>query len=349
MYALGDTLFFTAWIGPSGYELFRSEPPYEPTTTFLVDDLSDALFGSFPDEKVAIGSTLFFNAEGGDGVELYKTTPGYLPETTDLVMDIVPGAQGSYPVELTPIGTTLFFNAYDPRHGFELWKSEPPYNQLTTQLVFDLVEGDDSSDPYSLTAIDRTLFFGAFNGHLGRELYRFGGAYAMPATGFAPRRVSAVAAQPAHKAYRAMSDLRLEIPALTLETNVVGVPVSADGWGLEWLAQDIGYLDGTAFPGWAGNSVLTGHVYLPNGAPGPFHALSRLRFGDQVVLHGYGQRYIYEVRGVQSVDPTDVDTVFQHEERAWLTLVTCQRYDEQTSEYTARLVVRAVLLKVEPE
>ena len=64
-------------------------------------------------------------------------------------------------------------------------------------------------------------------------------------------------------------------------TFPVGVPVSADGWGLDWLAQNVGYLDGTAFPGWDGNSVLTGHVYLPDGSPGPFQRLGSLRYGDR--------------------------------------------------------------------
>jgi LPXTG-site transpeptidase (sortase) family protein len=154
--------------------------------------------------------------------------------------------------------------------------------------------------------------------------------------------------QPDAKAYRAFGDLRLDIPALNLETDIVGVPVSADGWGLDWLGGSIGYLDGTAFPGWDGNSVLTGHVYLPDGSPGPFQRLGSLRHGDRVVVTSYGQRLTFEVRSVFSVAADDVDAVFQHEERAWLTLVTCQGFDEQTGSYRNRVVVRAVLLKIEP-
>lgn len=348
LYALGENLFFTGWVGFSGYELFRSEPPYDATHTYLVEDLSDSMFGSIPDEKVAIGTTLFFNAQSEDGVELYKSLPPYVPDTTDLVKDIIPGAGSGLPQNLTPIGTTLFFTARDERHGIELWKSEPPYDTLSTTLVFDLIEGDASSAPYNLTPVDRTLFFGARSPHQGRELFRYGGAYAMPDTGFAPERVTGLLPQPEQKMYRALSDLRLDIPALNLNTDIVGVPVSADGWGLDWLAHNIGYLDGTAFPGWDGNSVLTGHVYLPDGSAGPFQRLGSLRYGDRVVVHSYGQRLTYEVRSVFTVAADDVDAVFQHEERSWLTLVTCQGFDEQTGSYRSRVVVRAVLLKIEP-
>lgn len=348
-YALGDSLFFNAWVYGGGYELYRTEPPYDPQHTYLVEDLTDNIFGSFPDYKTAIGSTLFFVAEGDDGDELFKTTPPYVPDTTDIVADINPGAAGSSPQYLTPVGTTLFFTAYQPRSGWELWKSEPPYTQSTTSLVYDLIEGDAGSDPYGITAIDRTLFFGATSAHLGIELFRFGGAYAMPDTGFAPGRITSLAAQPAEKAYRAMSDLRLEIPALRLDASIVGVPVSADGWALDWLGRDLGYLQGTAFPGWAGNSVLTGHVYLPDGSPGPFAGLKNLRYDEKVVLHSYGQRYTYAVRSVTQIDSSDVESVFAHEDLSWLTLVTCQDFDEQTNEYRARLLVRAVLISVEDE
>lgn len=349
LYAVGDSLFFNAWVYASGYELYRTEPPYDPTHTYLVEDLSPALFGAFPDDLTAIGTTLFFTASTIDGNELYKTQPPYVPDTTDLVADITVGAGDSFPANLTPIGSTLFFTAEDPRNGRELWKSEPPYTQSTTTLVYDLIEGNAGSSPYALTAIDRTLFFGATSSHLGIELFRYGGAYAMPATGFAPGRISPVSAQPIEKAYRALSDLRLEIPALNLDASIVGVPVSADGWGLEWLGDDVGYLDGTAFPGWAGNSVLTGHVYLPDGSPGPFTGLGTLRYNAAIVLHSYGQRYTYAVRSVTQIEAADVESVFTHEDRAWLTLVTCQGFDEQTGEYRARLLVRAVLLSVEDE
>jgi LPXTG-site transpeptidase (sortase) family protein len=360
LYAIGDTLFFSAEIGLTGVELFRTDPPYDATTTYLVKDINirtpfgtDNLNfneGSNPEHKMSIGSTLFFTAtDGVNGVELYKSDPPYQPESTHNVRDIFKGPGSSSPRSLTAIGTTLFFVADDGKTGLELWKVEAPYDHSLTELVKDILPGPASSNPHNLAAVGRTLFFSASTTKEGAELWRYGGPYSMPATGFAPNRITQMKAQPVAKAYQAMNDLRLEIPSLQVNASIVGVPVSADGWDLAWLSNQLGYLDGTAFPSWAGNSVLTAHVYLSNGKPGPFVGLSQLKWGDNLVLTAYGQRFIYEVRSIESVKPQDTEAVFKHEDKSWITLVTCQGYDEELGDYRARLVARAVLVKVEPK
>ena len=171
---------------------------------------------------------------------------------------------------------------------------------------------------------------------------------ALPATGFAAGRVSHLPAQPATKAY-ADSGMMLEIPSLNLKSAIVGVPQSPDaGWDLSWLGGSVGYLAGSAFPTWAGNSVLAAHVYEANGLPGPFINLGRLRWGQPVIIHAWGQQYIYEVRSVKAaVDPTDTTALTEHEDYPWLTLITCHDYDAQTNSYRWRTVVRAVLVKIQ--
>ena len=133
-----------------------------------------------------------------------------------------------------------------------------------------------------------------------------------------------------------------------MNTRVVGVPYEDGSWDVTWLNNQVGYLEGTAFPTWAGNSMLTGHVYNASGLPGPFVALQKLGYGSQVILHAFGNRHIYEVRSSTLVRPNDLSP-FQHEDLSWLTLVTCKGYDETTGEYAYRRVVRAVLVFVEPE
>jgi LPXTG-site transpeptidase (sortase) family protein len=91
--------------------------------------------------------------------------------------------------------------------------------------------------------------------------------------------------------------------------------------------------------------VLTGHVYGSNGLPGPFVNLNTLKYGDKIVVHAYGQKYTYEVRANTIVDPNNA-SVFAHEDKAWLTLVTCKEYDEKPNTYGKRVVVRAVLVGV---
>ena len=170
-----------------------------------------------------------------------------------------------------------------------------------------------------------------------------------PLTGFAPGEVTLLPVQPKDKLYQGLGDLWLEIPRLGVKTAIVGVPLGADKeWDLSWLGDHIGYLDGTAYPTHTGNSVLTGHVYLPNGLPGPFINLNQLRYGDPVIVHLGGQRYTYQVRENQLLSPSDA-SVFKHQEYTWLTLVTCKDYDAKTKSYLRRVVVGAVLVRVENE
>lgn len=166
----------------------------------------------------------------------------------------------------------------------------------------------------------------------------------LPKTGFAPGVVTQVPAQPAEKQYTAQG-MTLEIPALGVKAPIMGVPLTAQGWDLTWLANQVGYLEGTAFPTWKGNSGLTAHVYGPDGKPGPFVNLGKLKWGDTIIIHYAGQEYRYVVRVVKRVQPNDM-SVLGHQERAWLTLITCQGYNERTNDYASRVVVQAVLIEV---
>jgi LPXTG-site transpeptidase (sortase) family protein len=165
----------------------------------------------------------------------------------------------------------------------------------------------------------------------------------LPETGFAPGRVTEFPEQPLGYRYRDIGELRLEIPSLGVEATITGVPRSGDTWDVTWLWDQVGYLDGTAFPGWEGNSVLTSHVYLPNGLPGPFVDLKSLEWGDRIIVESFGTRYVYEVRESGLKYPDD-PSIVQHEELPWLTLVTCQGYQDSTDTYRWRRVVRAVLV-----
>ncbi len=167
----------------------------------------------------------------------------------------------------------------------------------------------------------------------------------LPDTGFAPGRVSVLPAPSAEIRYRSLGDLWLEVPDLGVQIPIVGVPLQDEGWDVTQLWDQAGYLEGTAFPTWAGNTALSAHVYLSDGTPGPFVRLGELLWGDEVILHAFGQRYRYEVRQVTSVRPDDL-SVLRHEEYDWVTLITCQGYDEQQDAYRSRMVVRAVLVEV---
>ena len=170
---------------------------------------------------------------------------------------------------------------------------------------------------------------------------------ALPKTGFAPNQISPVQPIPPQKQY-APTDLMLEIPSLRIKVPVVGVPFINGQWDVSWLFNQAGYLGGTSYPTWDGNSVITAHVYNSNGLPGPFIGIGNLKWGDEVILHAYGSRYIYEVRLNRVIDPADLSPL-DHKEESWLTLLTCKEYDLDTGEYNKRVYVQAVLVSVEAE
>lgn len=121
------------------------------------------------------------------------------------------------------------------------------------------------------------------------------------------------------------------------------MPQAAGTWDLTWLSDQAGWLEGTAFPTWSGNSAITGHVSLANGLPGPFENLQKLKWDDQVIIHAYGQKFIYQVRWLQFVRPDDM-SVLAHKDQAWVTLLTCKDYDQVSGAYRLRTAVQAVLV-----
>jgi LPXTG-site transpeptidase (sortase) family protein len=171
-------------------------------------------------------------------------------------------------------------------------------------------------------------------------------ARGLPATGFSPNRMTTLPVQPANKAYATMGDLWLEIPKLGVQMNIVGVPQEDGEWDVSWLGKDAGWLQGSAFPTWSGNSVLTGHVWNADNTAGLFRYINTLWWGDKVIVHAWGAQYVYEVRSIRQVSPGNTGAMLKHEELSWITLVTCRGYNEATDSYKYRVLVRAVLVEV---
>ncbi len=151
--------------------------------------------------------------------------------------------------------------------------------------------------------------------------------------------------QPADRVYEPLGSVWLEIPKLGVEANIIGVPQVNGTWDVTWLDNDIGWLQGSAFPSLSGNSVLTGHYFNSNGAAGPFRYLGQLSVGDQIIVHAYHTHYVYQVRNLQQVDPGDIATMMKHQDAPWLTLVTCVDY-LANNDFKYRLIVSAAFVGV---
>jgi len=167
----------------------------------------------------------------------------------------------------------------------------------------------------------------------------------LPGTGFAPGQPSVSPIPPEAKEYQILDNLVLDIPKLGISVPIVGVPLTESGWDLTWLTNRAGYLDGTAYPTWLGNTVLTAHAYLSNGEPGPFAYLEQLGWGDFFTLTHANLTYVYEVRERSYVEPDDLAPL-RSELQDWVTLITCSHYDDDIGDYRWRVIVRAVLLEI---
>ncbi len=166
----------------------------------------------------------------------------------------------------------------------------------------------------------------------------------LPPTGYPPNVFTSITKQPVDLAYRA-TDVWLEIPKLGLKMPIVGVPLVESEWNLTWLGDEAGWLEGTAFPSWSGNSVLTGHVTLPDGGPGPFVSLGELKWDDRIIIHAYGVSFEYKVRQNRTVSPFNT-SVLQHKDEPWITLITCKTYNEATGGYSNRIAVRSIFVRI---
>ncbi|WP_448601282.1 sortase [Thermoflexus hugenholtzii] len=174
----------------------------------------------------------------------------------------------------------------------------------------------------------------------------------LPATGFPkdvplPASAARSAADLFSRRHAASKDLILEIPALGITAPILGVPRSGNSWDVRWLGAAVGWLEGSAFPTWTGNTVLAGHVWNADNTPGVFASIRDLRYGDRLLIHAFGHTYIYEVRENRVIEgPDAAGEVFRHEEEDWLTLLTCESYDPLTRSYRSHRIVRAVRVVV---
>ena len=112
-----------------------------------------------------------------------------------------------------------------------------------------------------------------------------------------------------------------------MDAQIIGVPKNGGTWDVTWLNAQAGWLEGTAFPTWAGNTIITAHSYLQDGWAGPFSRLEQLRFGDRINIQAWGQQYAYEVRQTR--------------------VIRAAEFADYTEHYLQRVIVRAVQVAIE--
>ncbi|MFC8666040.1 MULTISPECIES: class F sortase [Streptomyces] len=139
-------------------------------------------------------------------------------------------------------------------------------------------------------------------------------------------------AQPPANAAKALGrsvPVRLQVPAIQVDTPVMRLGLASDGTvEVPPIAADdkAGWYEHSPTPGQVGPSVLLGHVTVGSYGDGVFHHLSRLRRGDRIVArleNGRAAEFaVTDVRTVaQAQFPTD--DVYGDVGRPELRLITC--------------------------
>jgi LPXTG-site transpeptidase (sortase) family protein len=312
---VGSTTLLSSYsiTGPSTFTVTFSENVNNSGSGSLIDDVTNVnnykIINKGPNGTVDTASCA--SAIGGDDTLITPNSVIYVPNTAIVNIGSALPA-GSY--RLFVCGTTSIVDL-----------AGNPLND-GADFTFDFIVGSVTTPPETSPVT----------------------ASALPATGFAPKKITSLPQQPADLAYAKLGDIVLEIPSLNVKSTIVGVPQNADDtWDVTWLGNSTGWLNGTAFPTWNGNSVLTAHVTNANGLEGPFAALKTLQYGDQVIVHMGGVKYVYEVRETKLARPYSTSYAFQSKQDAsYLTLITCQFYNPLNENYLFRRVVRAVLIEV---
>ncbi len=352
----GQTLANQAtWTWDAGSESASADPVTVVEPTLTVEKVFDPTVAA-PDEVVNVYITVTHDASSdADAFDVVLTDA--LPEGLNFVSGSLALQSGLAPDTLTydpgtrtiratwssfPQGSTAVIT-------FKVDLNVPDGVRVTneawvgwTSLPCDACDTDYALSTYNALARERS-YDPPDAGYISRtsaEVY-----WVLPDTGFAPGRVTVLPPKPADFDYQA-TNMWLEIPKLGIKIPVVGVPRTRNGWDLTWLGENAGWMEGTAFPTWQGNSVLTAHVTLPSGGPGPFAQLDTLMWGDQVLIYYQGQVYVYEVRERVLVAPTDTSAVAPTDYPT-LTLITCADWSEVQGRYLSRWVVKAVLIEVQ--
>jgi sortase A len=104
--------------------------------------------------------------------------------------------------------------------------------------------------------------------------------------------------------------VRLTIAKIGLDAVIV------EGTSRKSLKLGPGHMEGSAVPGYSGNSVIVAHRDTF------FRHLDELRAGDEIYLRRQGEVYRFDVTGRRVVEPTDLSAL-RTSASAQLTLITC--------------------------
>ena len=177
------------------------------------------------------------------------------------------------------------------------------------------------------------------------ERLQTGETATLPRTGFSAKSPLQLDSMPLDLTYEPLS-WKLDIPVLSVESDIVEVPFIDGDYPVAWLGNKIGFLEGSDNPG-EGVTILAGHNNLDTTETGPFALLKLMESGDRIFLqNAEGEMLTYMVYANEKISETDVDALNRIASRyeKSLTLMTCE--DELISGgFANRRVIAAKLIQ----
>ncbi|MDJ0362558.1 class F sortase [Rhodococcus sp. H29-C3] len=145
----------------------------------------------------------------------------------------------------------------------------------------------------------------------------------------------------------ASTPVRIEIPAIGVDSDLIGLGLQADGT-MEVPSGGFpgGWYNGSPTPGEMGPSIVAGHVDW-GGDPGIFYRLRELNSGDSVIVSRQDDSVLtFTVSDIEQYPKAEFPTasVYGDIDYAGLRLITCGgAFDSDAASYDDNIVVYAAL------
>ena len=160
----------------------------------------------------------------------------------------------------------------------------------------------------------------------GHDFFRLCGECELPATGFSALLPAPLPEQPKALRYEPVR-MRLMLPTLGQDIELVTMPRDGNSWAAVWLGADAGILEGSALPG-EGISIIAAHNTLNAEEYGPFALLSALEDGDVILVNDQrsGKMIRYTVYANELIAPDGMAEIeaLAGKEGSALVLLTCE-------------------------
>ncbi|TAA69132.1 class F sortase [Planococcus salinarum] len=141
---------------------------------------------------------------------------------------------------------------------------------------------------------------------------------------------------------------KILIPAIGVEADALHLGTTENGeMDVPDTIEDVSWFEPGYKPGENGRAVIAGHVDGING-PAIFWDLTELEAGDEIIVEGNGEKLVFRVYAMESVELelADVQSVFGYRSSPELVLITCSGdYDQERGTREERLIVYTELVE----